>query len=222
MHRETKDEVLELAQRHVRAERLTHGFSGAPLLFENVAFTATAGEVVGVCGASGSGKSTLLSILAGWEAPVDGIVQRTGVSSINWVFQNPHGIARRRAIDHITFPMLAVGLDRLVAEEKAQPIIQSFRLEKVQHREFRELSGGEAQRLMLARAVALAPDLLLVDEPTAQLDPRTAGTINDTLGAIASAGSIVLVATHDPGTRASCARILDLADFAPTYTGETP
>ena len=78
-----------------------------------------------------------------------------------------------------------------------------------------KLSGGEAQRLMLARAVCSRPDMLLVDEPTAQLDTRTAHSVSHVLGNLAGQGMIVLVATHDPDTRDACGRVIDLADYAP-------
>lgn len=199
----------------VRAVGLGHGFSGAPLLFETLDFEARPGDVVGLCGPSGSGKSTLLSIFAGWEKPRLGQVERTGIGRTSWVFQNPHGVAHRTAIDHVVFPFLATGSARAEAVELARPILESFKLSAVADRPFRELSGGEAQRLMLARAVATKPFLLLVDEPTAQLDLRTSQTVNDTLGAVAQDGAIVLVATHDSGTRDACNRVIQLEDYAP-------
>jgi ABC-type lipoprotein export system ATPase subunit len=110
--------------------------------------------------------------------------------------------------------LLAAGESRGSAEQRAKEVLASFRLSKVARQPFRELSGGEAQRLMLARAVCSAPDLLLVDEPTAQLDIITASTVNETLGALAQDGTIVVIATHDPHTRAVCTQVVDLA--APT------
>lgn len=199
----------------VRAAEIGHGFPGAPLLFEGLDFEARPGDVVGLCGPSGSGKSTLLSIFAGWETPRLGRIERTGIERTTWVFQNPHGVAHRTAIDHVAFPFLAAGSSRREAVALARPILDSFRLGTVADRPFRELSGGEAQRLMLARAVATKPSLLLVDEPTAQLDARTSQTVNDTLGAVALDGAIVLIATHDPGTRDACSRVIQLESYLP-------
>ncbi|WP_454158249.1 ATP-binding cassette domain-containing protein [Microbacterium lacticum] len=121
------------------------------------------------------------------------------------------GVPRRTALDHVVFPLLCRGMNR---RDAADDIIGVFALSAVRDRQFRMLSGGEAQRLMLARAVAAAPDLLLVDEPTAQLDHRTAADVNDTLGGVARSGAIVVIATHDPGTRAACTPVIDLE--APT------
>lgn len=202
----------------IRAVGIGHRFAGAPLLFEGLDFDARPGDVVGLCGPSGSGKSTLLSIFAGWEAPTLGHVVREHIARTSWVFQNPHGVANRTAIDHVAFPFLAAGSTRGEAVELAGPILASFHLTAVADRAFRELSGGEAQRLMLARAVATKPSLLLVDEPTAQLDLRTSQTVNDTLGAVAQQGAIVLIATHDPGTRDACNRVIQLEDYAPAPT----
>ncbi|GAA3224607.1 ABC transporter ATP-binding protein [Oerskovia jenensis] len=192
---------------------LGHAFPGTGLLFTGLDLEIVPGEVVALVGPSGSGKSTLLSIAAGWERPTQGQVERVGVATTGWVFQNPHGVARRAALDHVVLPLLARGLRRPDAEDRAAEIMARFNLAPVADRPFRALSGGEAQRLMLARAVALAPDLLLVDEPTAQLDLRTAATVNEVLAGIAQDDSIVVVATHDPHTRDACTRVIDLADF---------
>lgn len=199
----------------IEADGLGHGFPGGVPLFEQVSFSFTRGDIVAICGPSGSGKSTLLSILAGWESPLAGKVNRKGISSTGWVFQNPHGVAGRTARDHVAFPLLTNGQSRRTADIHAQAVLDNFGLTDVAHRPFRALSGGEAQRLMLARAVCIAPDLLLVDEPTAQLDQTTARTVNATLQRIADGGSIVIIATHDHGTRDACAYTVDLADHVP-------
>lgn len=176
---------------------------------------AEPGSTIAVCGPSGCGKSTLLSILAGWEKPYAGTVTREGVSRVGWVFQNPYGVAERTALDHVVFPLLAKGMRRKEAEPKALEAMGLFDLEYVADRRFSDLSGGEAQRLMLARAVCSKPDMLLVDEPTAQLDTRTAHSVSHVLNNLSGQGMIVLVATHDPDTRDACDRVLDLADYAP-------
>jgi len=198
----------------VRARGLAHAFPPAPPLFTHLDLDLVPGEVVALVGPSGSGKSTLLSILAGWVAPTEGTVERVGIEHVGWVLQNPHGVARRTALDHVVLPLLARGLTRREAEARGTEILDRFALAAVADRQFRALSGGEAQRLMLARAVATAADLLLVDEPTAQLDLTTAATVNAVLAGIAQDHTIVVVATHDPHTRDACTRVVDLADHA--------
>lgn len=194
----------------VVASGLTHAFPGSPALFEELSFELLPGRITGLCGPSGCGKSTLLSILAGWVEPTGGRVRTTGVERTGWVFQNPYGVPGRTALDHVALPLLARGTPRAEAEVRAREVMADFRLTEVADRPFRQLSGGEAQRLMLSRAVCSAPDLLLVDEPTAQLDLRTAETVNATLGNIAGQGAIVVIATHDPHTREACTDVIDL------------
>ncbi len=199
----------------VTAVDVAHRFPGTDILFEHLSFTVEPGQVVALCGPSGCGKSTLLSILAGWEKPWAGRIEREGIGRVGWVFQNPYGVANRSALDHVAFPLLAKGLGRKEAEAQARKALALFSLEDVADRRFAELSGGEAQRLMLARAVCSHPDMLLVDEPTAQLDTRTAESVSRVLGNLAGQGMIVFVATHDPHTRDACDRVIDLADYAP-------
>ena len=208
-------DAMTTTDARINVNGLAHGFPGGARLFEDLAFGFGSGDIVAICGPSGSGKSTLLSILAGWEEPVAGTVTKQSIDSIGWVFQNPHGVTHRTAVDHVAFPFLTKGLTRAASDARAREVLAAFGLKEVAERPFHALSGGEAQRLMLARAVAIAPDLLLVDEPTAQLDQMTARTVNATLRSIADGGSIVLIATHDKGTREACEYVVDLADFPP-------
>lgn len=195
----------------VRARGISHRFPGTPLLFAPLDFEFRPGQVVGLCGPSGCGKSTLLSIVAGWVRPTLGTLERVGIDRVGWVFQNPHGVPKRSALDHVVLPLLCQGMTRPDAEDRALAVMSLFGLCQVGARPFQALSGGEAQRLMLARAVAAAPDLLLVDEPTAQLDRATAATVNATMRHLAATGNIVVVATHDQATRAACTDVIDLA-----------
>lgn len=200
---------------HVDVSNLGHAYPGSTWLFQGLSFTFRPGGIYALTGASGSGKSTLMAILSGWTAPAEGQLQMQDVTSKSWVFQNPHGIARRTAIDHVAFPFIASGIATQEADERAAELMERFRLSGVRDRQFRHLSGGEAQRLMLARATASEPDLLLVDEPTAQLDRSTAHLVNEVLSNVASATTIVIVATHDEETRDACDIHLDLTQYAP-------
>lgn len=204
----------------VATHDLAHRFIGTDTLFEHLDYRFDPGQTVAVCGPSGCGKSTLLSILAKWEKPASGTVEHNGITHIGWVFQNPYGVPERSALDHVVFPLLAKGKRRRDAERMALDTLQIFNLGYAANRRFSDLSGGEAQRLMLARAVCQHPDLLLVDEPTAQLDMRTAHSVSNVLGQLAGQGMIVVIATHDPDTRDACDRILDLADYAPDSSEE--
>ena len=202
--------------RSLRFAGLGQRFSEAnPWLFRELTAEFSGGERCAIVGPSGSGKSTLLSIVAGWLAPTEGAVEQAGLARVQWVFQNPHGVARRAPIDHVALPLLAAGARIADADTEAADICAVVGLSHLSDRRpFSMLSGGEAQRLMLARALAVKPDLLLVDEPTAQLDRQSAATVNAAIASIGSAGGIVLIATHDPDTAAACDRIVDLAEFA--------
>ncbi|TFC48919.1 ABC transporter ATP-binding protein [Cryobacterium shii] len=189
-----------------------HKFAGGEFLFRPLNATLLPGQRYALTGASGSGKSTLLSILAGWLDPSEGTVLRHGLQSIGWVFQNPHGSARRSVVDHVVLPLLATGASRRHAETQARLVLEAFQLAHRADDAFSVLSGGEAQRLMLARAVASSPDLLLVDEPTAQLDMRTAETVNTALQLVSAGGSIVVVATHDERTADACDQTIALSE----------
>lgn len=200
---------------------VAHRFAGRPLLFEGLNAELRAGELIALTGPSGSGKSTLLSILAGWVRPAMGEVLLDGVHRTSWVFQNPHGVAGRSALDHVSLPIIATGKSRGVADLRALEVMEMFRIDHLADQPFKALSGGEAQRLMLARAIAGEPDLLLVDEPTAQLDLGSAATVNEVLGLLAAEQTIVVVATHDQNTREACHRKIDLTAYLPA-SNEVP
>jgi ABC-type lipoprotein export system ATPase subunit len=196
----------------VTVRDLGHRFGDRPWLFRGLTTVFASGGVTAITGPSGSGKSTLLSLLAGWTRPTEGTIDQTGAGRVNWVFQNPHGTARRTAVDHVILPFLARGDTIAAAGSAAAELLDRFGLAAVADRPFRELSGGEAQRLMLARGLASRPDVLLIDEPTAQLDRATADTVNSAIGAAATEGIVVVVATHDPATRAACTAAIDLGE----------
>lgn len=200
---------------HVEVAELGHAYPGCAWLFRDLSFTFEPGRIHALTGASGSGKSTLMAILAGWTTPAEGRVALHEVDTTSWVFQNPHGIARRTAADHVAYPLLAAGETADAADRRADELLTRFGLSAVGARPFRHLSGGEAQRLMLARATAADPDLLLVDEPTAQLDRATARVVNEVLRHVASDTTIVIVATHDEETRDACDVHLDLSAYSP-------
>ncbi|REJ06378.1 ATP-binding cassette domain-containing protein [Microbacterium bovistercoris] len=198
----------------VEVQGLGHRYGDNPWLFRELSAAFLPERTYALTGPSGSGKSTLLSIIAGWEAPDEGAVNLEGIKKVNWVFQSPHGMPQRSALDHVAHPYLVSGMTVRDAEVAAMSLLVSFQLAHTAERAFSSLSGGEAQRLMLARGVAADPQLLLVDEPTAQLDHATARQINDIIGQLAAGGRIVLIATHDASTRDACTDHLDLTQFA--------
>ncbi|GAA1953835.1 ATP-binding cassette domain-containing protein [Agromyces allii] len=185
---------------------VTHEFSPGRALFRPVTGTFVAGETVALMGPSGAGKSTLLAIMGGLVVPSGGSVARDGEGRACWVTQNPHGVSARLARDHVVLPLLARGSSRREAEVRSDRILDEFGLSDIGDQPFSTLSGGQAQRLMLARGVAANPALLLVDEPTAQLDQETAAEVEHSLQRLADRGILVFVATHSASTQAACQR----------------
>lgn len=189
-------------------------FNNGPWLFQHMNLCLRRGSTYALTGPSGAGKSTLLALLAGHEQPTEGTVHRDNTETVVWVFQNPFGVPQRSVLDHVMLPLLARGRSIASAQQESLLLLSRFHLDKLSTAIFAELSGGEAQRLMLARGIAAAPDLLLIDEPTAQLDMRTAKTIHRVIAELADHNATVVVATHDPYTKAACTETIDLRDFA--------
>jgi lipoprotein-releasing system ATP-binding protein len=171
------------------------------------------GETVALVAPSGAGKSTLLHIAGlleradGGETLINGAPtsqmndgERTDLrrSTIGFIYQFHHLLPEFSAIENIALPQMINGLDRKEAEGRARQLLDYLRLgARASHRPS-ELSGGEQQRVAIARAVANAPHLLLADEPTGNLDPRTADHVFATLMTLARhSGLAALIATHN-------------------------
>lgn len=189
-------------------------YGAGPWLFRGVDLDLRPGPVTALTGPSGTGKSTLLAVLGGTLGTVEGQVEREGITTIARIAQTAHGVPHRSVRDHITLPMLATGSTRDDADERAHPIAALFGIEALLDAPYAQLSGGEAQRLMLARAVAQRADLILADEPTASLDAQNAHSVIEVIGRLGSSGAIVVVATHDPRARDACDAVVDLGQFA--------
>lgn len=190
-----------------------HRFAGANWLFRNVSFEAQPGSVTALVGPSGSGKSTLLAICGGLTQPAEGAVRWNGserVPDSAWIFQESSGVARRSAVDHVALPLLARGYSRRQAELHARELLDKVDLAARAHAQYRHLSGGEGQRVALARALATGRQLMLADEPTAQLDRQTARLVCDLLRNVVQSGPAVIVATHDPAVAEMADRIVHL------------
>lgn len=191
---------------------LGHKFAGGTWLFRGLNEHLMPGMSYSVTGPSGSGKSTFLQLLAGWLAPVEGtITHSVEAQRTRWVFQHPTGVPGRTALDHVRLPLLARGLTVIEAETRALELCEKVGLGSVAGRRYRELSGGEAQRLMLVRSLAAQPQLLLVDEPTAQLDATTSRAVIEALERLVTPNCLTVVATHDPAVADACQGNIRLA-----------
>ncbi|TBW33698.1 ABC transporter ATP-binding protein [Siculibacillus lacustris] len=171
------------------------------------------GEIVALCAPSGAGKSTLLHLAGLLESPDGGEVYLGGVATgslgdaertrlrrmeIGFVYQFHHLLPEFTALENVMLPQMIRGLGRKEAAQRARQLLSYMRLEaRAEHRPS-EMSGGEQQRVAIARAVANVPRLILADEPTGNLDPKTAHYVFDALQALVRAsGLAALIATHN-------------------------
>jgi lipoprotein-releasing system ATP-binding protein len=184
------------------------------------------GEMVAVVGASGVGKSTLLHVLGGLDKPDSGDVQVAGrrLAELNdaglvafrnrhvgFVFQFHHLLPEFTAAENVEMPMRIAGLPLAEARTRASELLARVGLaERVEHRPSM-LSGGEQQRVAVARALVMQPALLLADEPTGDLDEPTAESLHALLRQMhAEHGLTSVIATHNPKLAAACDRVLRL------------
>jgi predicted ABC-type transport system involved in lysophospholipase L1 biosynthesis ATPase subunit len=164
------------------------------------------GEQVAIVGPSGSGKSTILHLIAALVDPTSGSLEwpllgdratlRPG--HIGFAFQGPSLLAPLTVIENAAFPLVLAGETEHDAEEAARPLLEELGLGDVVAKLPEELSGGQAQRVGVARALVAKPDLVLADEPTGQLDTAFAQqTIDVMLRTIEETGAGLILATHD-------------------------
>ncbi|MBL8113099.1 MAG: ABC transporter ATP-binding protein [Acidobacteria bacterium] len=190
-----------------------------------VSLSINRGEMVAILGTSGSGKSTLLSVLGLLDVPTGGryLLDDADVSSlagdaqarlrnarIGFVFQAFHLLPRTSALQNVELPLLYS--ERSSLDGLARKALESVGLADRMKHTPEELSGGQQQRVAIARALVNEPDLLLADEPTGNLDSRTAGEILDLLGALNAAGRTVVLVTHDAALAARCKRVVRIED----------
>jgi tungstate transport system ATP-binding protein len=195
----------------LHVENITFEASGKRLL-DGVSFTLPKGGVTAVIGPNGAGKSLTLRICHGLIAPSEGIVRwqesaaSPGQKRHAMVFQRPV-MLRRSALANLTHALDAVGAADTA--KRAADALARFGLSALSERPARLLSGGEQQRLAIARAWALDPEMLFLDEPSSQLDPGATRQIEEMIANLAKEGMTILMATHDfAQARRLCQRVL--------------
>jgi putative ABC transport system ATP-binding protein len=205
--------------------RLTSG--GRPVdVLTNVSLDVPAGQFLAVAGPSGSGKSTLLGLIAGLDQPTAGDIAVAGVEltrlgedalarfrrdTIGYVFQAFHLIPTLTALENVAVPLELAGDPDALG--RARALLDEVGLADRLHHYPVQLSGGEQQRVAVARAVARRPRLLLADEPTGNLDSATGKQIIELLVALnRHLGSTLVLVTHDPALAAYADRIVTLRD----------
>jgi putative ABC transport system ATP-binding protein len=193
-----------------------------------ISLTIVRGEFLAVTGRSGSGKTTLLNLLSGLDRPSTGTVHFNGNDlaelresdlvemrrhKIGFVFQSFGLMPLLSAQENVELPLHIGGMSWRERRQRATEALQAVGLgTRARHRPF-ELSGGEQQRVSIARALVAQPEVVFADEPTGELDTATARSIAETLGDVAaSRRATVIVATHDLDLAAMAQRRLDLVD----------
>ena len=178
----------------------------------DVSFEITAGELVFITGHSGAGKSTLFRLLAAIEKPTSGSIvvggqnlaalRRSAIPFLRrhfgLIFQDQKLLFDRSVLDNVMLPLDIVGLPHREALRRARAALDKVGLMAREKAQPIALSGGEQQRLAIARAVVNRPAILLADEPTANLDSATAADLLDIFAAFHQVGVTVVIATHDP------------------------
>lgn len=219
----------------VRLERVRKAFNvGQPAEVEvlhGIDLELRSGEFCAVMGPSGSGKSTLLNIVGLLDRPTSGLLSIGGQEttalddaaltrlrgrSIGFVFQYHHLIGAFTALENVMMPMLGdAGFPSLAMEDRARALLNSVGLSHRCDNLAFNLSGGEQQRVAVARALAMRPAVLLADEPTGNLDTKSADVVFDLLRQVnRSQMTAVLFVTHNPSLARRCDRTIEVVDGA--------
>lgn len=215
----------------IKCENVCKTFTEGPLSVEvlkGIGLTIKRGEQVAIMGSSGSGKSTLLHLLGGLDSCTSGRVTIHGqvISNLDetakgklrnlylgFVYQFHHLLPEFTALENVCMPLLIRGESPVTAKEKANTILEKVGLgDRVEHKPG-ELSGGERQRTAIARALVTDPICVLADEPTGNLDNKTAHTIYELMLSLnQELGTSILMVTHDAELAQHMERILVLED----------
>jgi len=214
----------------IEAQRLTKTFGSheaAVNAVRDVSVSVDAGEIVLLLGPSGSGKTTLVSMLGGLLTPsagdvrIDGVGQLYGgrggpamrLRNIGFVFQSFNLLPAMSALDNVALPLRLLGRRRREAVGRAQELLSLLGLEHRMHALPGTLSGGEKQRVSLARALVAQPRVLLADEPTASLDTATGREAMDVLRrSVRDGGQACVVVTHDTRLVGFADRVMHIED----------
>jgi len=215
----------------LRCSNVKHSYQIGPErldILKGLDLNVLSGEMVSIMGTSGSGKSTLLNLLGALDQPDEGTIELAGNNlaglsenraavirnrHLGFVFQFHHLLPEFSALENLAMPLLLRGENKKTAWQRAQAILSEVGLEKRGTHKPAELSGGERQRVAIARALIGHPDVLLMDEPTGNLDSQNAGRVLEVIERLNQEYGIASVlVTHDPNIASRSARCLELED----------
>jgi lipoprotein-releasing system ATP-binding protein len=224
MHQQVGVENALLEVRDLRKEYVTG--RGRLRLFDGLSFSVAKGELLAIVGASGAGKSTLLHILGALDAPTSGALYFASIHlnklssrqaadfrnrEVGYVWQFHYLLPEFTAAENVALPLLARGESRKQAESKALTWLNEVGLADRAEHQAGELSGGEQQRVSLARALVTEPRMLLADEPTGDLDAETADRVFSLIQRVhASHGLTSILVTHNQELAGRCDRVMRL------------
>lgn len=214
-------EVIDLKKTYLMGEVPLNALNG-------ISFQIKTGECVAIVGESGSGKSTLLHILGTLDSPTSGSVSIGGKNPflgtdkeisqfrslhVGFVFQHNNLLPEFNALENIMIPGLIANKPKKEVKEKAEELLERVKLTKRRHHFPSQLSGGEQQRVAIARSLINNPVLILADEPSGNLDSKNAATIHELFQEINSTlKSTILIVTHNKSFAASLPRQICLQD----------
>ena len=194
---------------------------------KRVSFTVKKGEFVAIVGPSGSGKSTLMNLIGCLDTPTSGVYELGGEAvaglsrdaladvrnrRVGFVFQNFNLLPQISAQENVEMPMLFGGVSPKERRARAAELLEKVGLgDRLEHKPT-ELSGGEMQRVAVARALAMTPDMLLADEPTGNLDSTSGGDIMGLFTDLWNAGGTLIVITHDMSLARRAGRVIEVHD----------
>jgi putative ABC transport system ATP-binding protein len=223
-------EITNLTKNYVSGEETVEALRGIDLSIE-------AGEFVTIMGQSGSGKSTLLSVLGGMNHPTSGEVEMADVplyslpgekladfraQNLGFVFQSFHLIPYLTALENVMLPLAIAELSNREKRAKAKEALGQVGLAAKVDRLPNQLSGGEQERVAIARAIVNNPQILLADEPTGNLDSRTSEEVMGLFRELNKSGQTVVMVTHNPGNCAYTDRTIFLKDGRVVAEGDGP
>jgi len=208
----------------IEFQHVSKQYSPDGVALRDISFTIAKGELVYLAGPSGAGKSTLLKMIAAMERPTSGKVLVNGQDigalkraaipflrrNLGLIFQEQRLLNDRSVLANVMMPLLVTGSPRAAAEQRARAALDKVGLLDRADGQPLALSGGEQQRVSIARAIVNRPQIILADEPTANLDRASANKVIDALHAFHSVGVTCLISSHDEQILDAAARVIHL------------